>query len=90
VVKLRWKAIQLGIEKIILKNGKMICYFVSDQHSPFYQSADFLKIVQFIQKSKTSGQLKEMNHKLTLTFPNIPNVETADYILKEIIGFSAS
>lgn len=90
VVRLRWKAIQLGIEKIILKNGKMICYFVSDQHSPFYQSTDFLKIVQFIQKSKTNGQLKEMNHKLTLTFPNIPNVETADYILKEIIGFQTS
>lgn len=88
VVRLRWKAISLGMEKIILKNGKMICYFVADQHSAFYQSPDFLKIVQFIQKGKTNGHLKEMNHKLTLTFPNIANVETADFILKEIIQFS--
>jgi transcription-repair coupling factor (superfamily II helicase) len=87
VVRLRWKAIELGIEKIILKNKNMICYFVSDQQSKFYQSAEFLKIVQYIQKTG-NGKLKEMNHKLTLTFPNIFNVETADYILKEIILFA--
>jgi transcription-repair coupling factor (superfamily II helicase) len=87
VVRLRWKAIELGMEKIILKNKNMICYFVSDQQSKFYQSAEFLKIVQYIQKTG-NGKLKEMNHKLTLTFPNIFNVETADYILKEIILFA--
>jgi transcription-repair coupling factor (superfamily II helicase) len=87
VVRLRWKAIELGMEKIILKNKNMICYFVSDQQSKFYQSAEFLKIVQYIQKTG-NGKLKEMNHKLTLTFPNIFNVETADYMLKEIILFA--
>ena len=86
VVQLRWKAIELSMEKIILKNKNMICYFVSDQQSKFYQSADFLKIVQYIQKTG-NGKLKEVNHKLTLTFTNIFNVETADYILKEIIKF---
>ena len=85
VVKLRWKAIDLGIEKIILKNKKMICYFISDQQSPFYQSTDFVTIVQFVQKSKNRGQMKEINNKLTLTFPNVYNVETADYILNEVV-----
>jgi transcription-repair coupling factor (superfamily II helicase) len=85
VVQLRWKAIDLGIEKIILKNKDMICYFVADQKSPFYQSARFVQIVQYIQKSKFKGKLKEKNHKLTLTFPNVPNVETADFILKEVL-----
>ncbi len=84
VVQLRWKAIGLGIEKIILKEEKMICYFIADQKSPFYQSDDFLKIVQFIQKSK-NGRMKEINHKLTLTFPNVTNIETAEYILNEIL-----
>jgi len=83
VVRLRWKAIDLSMEKIILKNKNMICYFVSDQQSKFYQSTDFLKIVQYIQKTG-NGKLKEVNHKLTLTFQNIFNVETADYMLKEI------
>lgn len=86
VVRLRWNAIELSMEKIILKNKTMICYFVSDQQSKFYQSAEFMKIVQYIQKTG-NGKLKETNHKLTLTFPNVFNVETADYVLKEIIQF---
>jgi transcription-repair coupling factor (superfamily II helicase) len=89
VVRLRWKAIELSMEKIILKNKTMICYFVSDQQSKFYQSAEFMKIVQYIQKNG-NGKLKEVNHKLTLTFPNVFNVETADYVLKEILQFVKS
>jgi transcription-repair coupling factor (superfamily II helicase) len=85
VVRLRWKAIELGMEKIILKNQKMICYFVSDQQSPFYQSSDFVQIVQFIQKRKIEGKMKEHNQKLTLTFPNIANTETAAFVLQKII-----
>ncbi len=85
VVQLRWKAIKLSMEKIILKNESMICFFVSDQESPFYKSQEFLKVVQYIQQSG-NGQLKEKKHKLTLTFPNIPNIETAGYILQEILN----
>jgi transcription-repair coupling factor (superfamily II helicase) len=90
VVRLRWKAIDLGMERIIMKEQKMICYFIADQHSPFYQSTDFIKIVQFVQKGAAKGKMKEKNHKLTLTFPNIPNVETAAYVLDEIIEFTKS
>ena len=85
ILPLRWKAIDLSMERIILKNKKMICYFVSDQKSSFYQSGDFLKIVQYVQKGKSKGRMKEANGKLTLSFSNVPNVETADYILREII-----
>jgi transcription-repair coupling factor (superfamily II helicase) len=84
VVKLRWKAIDLSMEKIILKNEKMICYFVSDPESPFYKTKAFISMVQFVQKSSYNGKLKEQNHKLTLTFPNIQNVEMADFLLKEM------
>lgn len=87
ILPLRWKAIDLGMEKIILKGKKMICYFVSDPKSSFYQSSEFVKIVQFIQKEKTKGQMKETKGKLTLTFSNVSNVETSDYILKEILEF---
>jgi len=87
VVQLRWKAIELGIEKIFLNNKKMICHFVADQKSPFYQSPEFIKIVQFVQQSKNGGKMREKNNKLTLTFPNVPNVETAGYILKDVLAF---
>jgi len=85
VLPLRWKAIELSMEKIILKNKKMICYFVSDQQSAFYSSDTFLKIVQHINQGKSKGKMKEANGKLTLTFGNVPNIETADYILRNIL-----
>ena len=85
ILPLRWKAIQLSMEKVILKNGAMICYFVSDQRSPFYQSDTFLNIVQYIQKGKTKGKMKESNGKLILSFANVPNVETAQYIFSDFI-----
>ena len=87
IVKLRWKAIKLSMERIILKNEKMMCYFVSDQESPFYQTKAFVSMVQFVQKSSFNGKMKEHNKRLTLTFPNIQNVEMADYLLKEMLEF---
>ena len=45
--------------------------------------------LQYVQKGKFRGQMKERNHKLTLTFANVPNVETAGYVLEEIITDSA-
>ncbi|QGY45033.1 transcription-repair coupling factor [Maribellus comscasis] len=85
VVNLRWKAIDLGMEKIILKNKKMICHFVSDQQSAFYRSDAFIQIVQFIQKRKLDGKMKESDQKLKLTFSNVPNIETAAFYLQKII-----
>ena len=86
ILPLRWKAIQLGMEKIILKNGSMICYFISDQRSAFYQSDTFVKIVQHVQKGKSKGKMKESNGKLILSFTSVPNVETAQYILSDFIN----
>jgi len=84
IVKLRWKAIGLGMEKIILKEEKMICYFISDMESPFYKSQLFLKIVQYIQKEKNRGKMQEKNNKLTYTVKNVLNVETAGNILEDM------
>ena len=64
----------------------MICYFVSDQHSRFYQSDAFVKIVQYVQKGKIKGKMKESNGKLILSFTDVPNVETAHYILSDFIN----
>lgn len=86
VLPLRWKAIELSMEKIILKNKKMICYFVADQQSAFYRSESFVRLVQHIHKGKSNGKMKETNGKLSLTFSNVPNIETADYLLNEMIN----
>ncbi len=83
VVRLRWLAIDLGFEKIILKNNTMLMHFISNQDSPYYQSSIFSGILQFVQKNQESFQMKE-GKKLTLTVENIGNINKALEILKNM------
>ncbi|MBS7787615.1 transcription-repair coupling factor [Flavobacterium sp. CYK-55] len=80
-IKIKWLATHLGIEKLVLKQGKMIGYFVSDQQSDYYTSAQFHKVLQFVQKQ---GQLCRMKEKQTasglrllITFENVKSIRRA-------------
>ena len=84
VVHLRWLAIDLGIERIILKNKKMICYFISDQKSPYYQSPAFTKVLKYVQLNASKCRIKEKEGKLSLRFEKIGTVAAAKIILTEI------
>jgi transcription-repair coupling factor (superfamily II helicase) len=84
VVKLRWVAIRLGIEKIILKEKKMICYFIADQQSAFYSSDFFMKIVLSIQRNVVSCHMKELNNKLTIIFTHVEYIGTARSLLEKL------
>ncbi|MBN2481733.1 MAG: transcription-repair coupling factor [Bacteroidales bacterium] len=84
VVSLRWLAIQSGFEKIILKNGKMIGYFIPDQDSPYYKSEQFSKILTFVQQEATKFRMKEEKNKLILTCESIGSVEDAIDIFNKL------
>ncbi len=84
VVRLRWLAIGAGMERIVLKNTKMACYFISDQGSPFYQTAVFGKILQYLQDHQKSCRMKEGSNKLALTFEKISTVEQAHKLLSDL------
>jgi transcription-repair coupling factor (superfamily II helicase) len=83
-LRLRWTAKQLGIEKIILKKNRMICYFVKNQESPFYQSDDFVKIMQYVQLHPQNCIIQEKAGKLSLQFYQISTVSKALQILRGI------
>ena len=83
VVKLRWLAIKLGFEKIVLKKSKMIAYFISDQDSVFYQSSRFTSILNYIGRKGKKWRIKEGN-KLSVVVENIDSVEDAINTMSEI------
>src|SRR5690554_5901514 len=80
-VRIKWIASKAGIEKLVLKQSKMIGYFISDQQSTFYQSVQFRKVLLFIQTYPTLSTLKEKKTKnglrLLLTFNHVKSIETA-------------
>ena len=74
-VRLQWLAEKLGIEKIVLKNKKLLCYLVSNQKSRFYQSNQFHFIVQYVQKNPAKTQMKERKERLYIVFEGVETLE---------------
>ncbi|WP_372751997.1 transcription-repair coupling factor [Labilibaculum sp.] len=81
VVRLRWISLDLGIEKLILKSGKLVLYFISDQESAFYKSAQFSKVLQFLQAQTVPCKMKEAKNRLSLRFDKVKNIKKASEIL---------
>jgi transcription-repair coupling factor (superfamily II helicase) len=75
VVRLRWEAIKLGFEKIVMKNNVMLVYFVFNQQSQYYSSPLFAKILNYINSSPANMQVSEQNRKLVLKIKGVPTIE---------------
>jgi len=84
IVRIRMHALTLGMEKIILKQGRMMAYFVRDKSSRFYASEVFQNLLGYIQRQPLQVTLKESNEKLLLTVPAVHNSRYALNILKKL------
>jgi transcription-repair coupling factor (superfamily II helicase) len=87
-IKIKWIATKFGVEKLVMKQGKMICYFVSDQQSDFYTSPYFHQILQFVQKNTSLCKMKEKQTpnglRLLLTFENVKSIRKALEMMEKI------
>jgi transcription-repair coupling factor (superfamily II helicase) len=84
-IQLRWMARDLGVEKLFLKNDKMVCYFISNENSPYYQTVKFTTVLKFVQKNHGKVKMEEKNKRLTLTFPQIKDIEQAYSSLQNVL-----
>ncbi len=80
-IQLKWYAATIGIEKIIMKQQKMIGYFIADQESSFYQSNQFRQVLSKVQQGKNQFILKEKKTRhglrLILDFGKVKNINQA-------------
>ena len=87
-VRLKWIAIEMGIEKIIMKKGKLIGYFIQDQQSKFYQSPAFTKVLQFVQRNSDKCKMKEKQTRnglrLLITFEHMTSTKQALKALSKV------
>jgi transcription-repair coupling factor (superfamily II helicase) len=87
-IKIKWIATKFGIEKLVMKQGKMIAYFVSDQQSEYYNSTAFRKILGFVQKQSHLCKMKEKQTpnglRLLLTFENVKSIKKSLELLEMI------
>ena len=76
-ITLRRMAKAFGIEKLILKQDRMVCHLVSNQQSPFYQSPNFAKLIHYIQANPRRASLKETPERLSLSIANVKTIAAA-------------
>ena len=88
-VRIKWLATTLGFEKIVMKNQKLVGFFVSDQESRFYQSIHFSKVLQYVQAHPQTCTVKEkqmrVGLRLLMSFSNINSVQQGLQALKPIL-----
>ncbi len=87
-VRIKWIASKIGLERIIMKQNKLIGYFIADQQSRFYQTANFTKVLQYVQSHPTTCKMKEKKTRnglrLLLTFDKITSIEKALKVLQPL------
>lgn len=87
-VRIKWIANGMGLERVILKKGKFLGYFIADQQSPFYQTAAFTQVLQYVQANPNTCQLKEKQTRnglrLLLVFDAIDSVGKTINVLNKI------
>lgn len=83
-IRMRWEARDAGMEKLILRGGRMTGYFIRDEDSTFFQSENFTKILRFVQANAGSCTMKESKGRLSLTFHKVASIADALAVLKSM------
>lgn len=75
--ELRWLAQRLGLEKLVIKQGKMVGYFISNPQSPFYETPLFNAILNAIMRNPSHFKMSEKNDKLRIICEDIHSIQDA-------------
>jgi len=74
---LRWKAMQFGVERLVLKNRKMTLYLVSKLDSPFYQTEEFGLLLNYVSRYPRNCKISETNGKRNISIEPVSSIGTA-------------
>ncbi|MBK8191747.1 MAG: transcription-repair coupling factor [Lewinellaceae bacterium] len=87
-LRLQWLCKKLGFDRLILKGGKLRCYFLGDPQSSFYETEQFQKIMIFIQqKGRIMGlSLKQTNKELILVQDEVWSLKGVKAMLEQVVS----
>ena len=84
IVRIRQLGLKLGFEKIIIKNGVMIAFFISNPLSQYYKSDRFAKILESVTVNPNLFELKQNDNRLRIFVKNIDTLSKAYSVLKKL------
>ncbi|HEX6915802.1 MAG TPA: transcription-repair coupling factor, partial [Chitinophagaceae bacterium] len=86
-VKCRWLAVDLGFEKMSLKDETLRCYFVNKNDSPYFESDTFKNVLQFLQTGTNKGRLKQVARNFLLVVTDISDMNALLRFLQQMHRF---
>ena len=84
--KLRWLAQNLGIDRLVIKGGKMVGYFIQNPQSPFYETEVFAQLLNHIQRNAQNCKMSEQNDRLRIIFSDVKHIKHAFELLENCIA----
>ena len=87
IVRCRKLALELGFEKMSLKNDVLRCFFINRPDSPYFESQTFQKILTFIQTATNKAKLKQVGKMFLLIAEPIKKMEEVYSFLEELHRF---
>ncbi len=84
IVKIRQLGQKLGFEKIIIKNGVLISFFISNPLSQYYRSDMFARILENVTLNPKLFELKQNDNKLRVFSKNVDGLSAAYTLLKKL------
>ena len=89
-VEMKWLGAELGLQKILMKQEKLVGYFINDQGSSFFESIQFSKILEYAKINPKTCKLREKKTRgglrLLLSFENIKTVQQGLELYKAILN----
>ncbi len=74
-VRCRKLAVELGFEKMVMKDQALRCYFINRPDSPYYESSIFDQILKFIQTKTNQARLKQTGRNFILIVDDVRSME---------------
>ena len=84
IVRIRQLGVKLGFEKIIIKNGVMIAFFILNPLSQYYKSDRFSKVLENISLNPKLFEIKQPDNRLRIMVRNVDSISKAYNILKKL------
>ena len=85
IVKVRQLGQKLGFEKIIIKNGVMIAFFIMNPMSQYYKSETFARILGKVSEYPKLFELKQNDNKLRVFVKNVESIRKSYDILSKLL-----
>jgi transcription-repair coupling factor (superfamily II helicase) len=86
-VRCRKLAVELGFEKMILKDESLKCYFINKADSPYYESDTFHNILSFIQTQTNKARLKQPGKMFMLVVEDATSMQNIVRFLAQMKAF---